>query len=49
LIKGIKLTKQGTVIEFHDAMAALALIGRHHKLFTDNLDVSGTILIKMDV
>lgn len=32
-----------TAIELYDAQAALVQIGRHHKLFTDNIEHSGEI------
>jgi phage terminase small subunit len=50
LVKGIKDTAQGRNIEFHDAQAALVQIGKHHKLFTDKVEVehSGTVEITAD-
>jgi phage terminase small subunit len=41
LIKAVKPGQWGTVYEFYDAQSALALIGKHHKLFTDKTEVSG--------
>ena len=41
LIKGITPTKHGARIEFHDAAQALQLIGKHHKLFTEMVEVTG--------
>lgn len=39
LVKGTKYDRQGRlIVEFYDAQAALVHIGRHHKLFTDNVD-----------
>ena len=38
LIKGVKQTQYGQVIEFHDAHLALVDMGRAHKLFIDRLD-----------
>lgn len=35
LIKGVKETQFGQVIEFQDSMAALVHLGRYHALFTD--------------
>lgn len=35
LVKGIKETAHGRVVEFHDAQAALVHIGKHHKLFSE--------------
>jgi hypothetical protein len=40
LIKGVKETKYGQVIELVDMQAALFQIGRYHKLFTDGVDVT---------
>lgn len=37
LIKALKPSMFGLSIELHDAHAALVDMGRHHKLFTDNL------------
>lgn len=50
LVKGIKDTAQGRNIEFHDAQAALVQIGKHHKLFTEKVEVehSGTVEITAD-
>jgi phage terminase small subunit len=50
LVKGIKDTAQGRNIEFHDAQAALVQIGKHHKLFTDKVEVehSGSVEITAD-
>jgi hypothetical protein len=41
LIKGIRYTKFGTVIELHDAHAALEKLGKYHRLFVDRTEVSG--------
>lgn len=43
LIKGIKETQFGKVIEFYDAQAALVHIGKHHKLFTEQVQHSGNV------
>ena len=41
LIKGTKWDQRGSlVIEFHDTQRALELIGKHHRLFNDNLAMS---------
>lgn len=48
LIKSIKPTKFGKVVEFHDAQTALVHIGRHHKLFVDRTDLSGGVEITDD-
>jgi phage terminase small subunit len=42
LIKKLKYNAQGKLeIELHDAQAALALLGKHHKLFTEKVEVVG--------
>ena len=44
LIKGTKWDRDGNlIVEFYDAQAALALIGRHHALFTDRTQQDVTI------
>ncbi|HEX9997003.1 MAG TPA: terminase small subunit [Abditibacterium sp.] len=44
LIKKFKTSDgQITEVEFYDSQAALTLIGRHHKLFTDKVEHSGSI------
>lgn len=43
LIKAITNTRYGPRIEMHDGQVALVHVGRHHKLFTDQQQVSGTI------
>ena len=47
LIKCIRETRQGKTIEFYDAQAALALIGKHHALFTDRQEQSGEIVLRV--
>jgi phage terminase small subunit len=39
-------TEHSVTIELHDAQAALALLGKHHKLFTDQVEHSGSVDIK---
>ena len=43
LIKKIRQTKEGFFVEWHDALAALNLLGKHHKLFIDKFEFEGTI------
>lgn len=43
LVKKVKPTKFGLEVEFYDAQTALVNIGRHHKLFTDGLDLGGEV------
>jgi phage terminase small subunit len=43
LVKGISRTDRGDRIELYDAQSALALIGKHHALFTERVEHSGTI------
>ena len=39
LIKGTRWSSEGRlIVEFYDAQAALALLGRHHALFTDKIE-----------
>lgn len=40
LIKGIKIGQYGINIEFHDVQAALVILARHHRLLTDQVDVT---------
>jgi phage terminase small subunit len=47
LVKGIKDTAQGRNIEFHDAQAALVHIGKHHKLFTEKVEMEHTGSVKI--
>lgn len=47
LIKGIKETQHATNIEFHDAQAALVHIGKHHGLFADKVEHSGSLDLKI--
>ncbi len=44
LVKGVKPTAHGQVIEFYDAQTALVHIGRHHGLFTDRQAVTGEVV-----
>ena len=39
-------TEETVTIELYDAQAALSLLGKHHKLFTDNIEHSGTVGVK---
>ena len=43
LIKAVKPGQWGTVYEFYDAQSALALIGKHHKLFTERQETLVTV------
>jgi phage terminase small subunit len=40
LLKSRSVTKEGERIELYDSQAALALIGKHHGLFVERIDVS---------
>ena len=40
LIKSLTPTQYGLKVELHDKQKALELLGRHHQLFTDKLDVT---------
>ena len=39
LVHKVKVTQWGTNVEFYDAHAAKELIGKHHRLFVDKVDV----------
>jgi len=42
LLKEYKVDKDGAItVKWHDSQAALALLGRHHKLFVDKVEHSG--------
>lgn len=42
LIRGIKWDRNGNqIVEFHDAQKALELLGRHHRLFADRMELTG--------
>lgn len=43
-IKG--MTEKTVMIELHDPQAALVHLGKHHKLFTDNVALSGQLGVK---
>jgi phage terminase small subunit len=47
LIKSITPAANGLRVELHDRMKALELIGKHHALFTDNVNHDGEIKIKV--
>lgn len=42
LVKKVSITDKGVSVELHDAQTALALLGKHHKLFTDKVEHTGT-------
>lgn len=46
LLKKIKSGQWGPEIELYDAQAALALLGRHHKLFTDMVEHGGKVEVE---
>ena len=42
LVKGTKWDRQGNlVVDFYDAQSALVHIGKHHKMFTEQHEISG--------
>ena len=47
LVKKFRQTKQGIEVELYDAQAALQLLGKHHRLFTDSIDVRTIDLTKL--
>lgn len=40
LIKSVRYTAHGPAVELYDAQAALALLGKHHGLFVEKIDIS---------
>lgn len=47
LIKKYSRSEQGTVtVEFYDAQAALQLLGKYYKLWTDVHDINGELAVK---
>jgi len=49
LVKRVSVTDKGTVtLELHDAQAALVHIGRHHGLFVDKQEISGSLGVTID-
>jgi phage terminase small subunit len=46
LIKSMKEGQWGLSVELYDAQAALALLGKHHGLFVEQLKLSGDVGIK---
>lgn len=47
LIKGFRETQWGQAVEFYDAQTALVQMGRYHGLFTDNVNSSGELEVKV--
>jgi phage terminase small subunit len=46
-ISEVRKTKDSISIKFHNKEAALSSLGRHFKLFTDNLDVTGSMTLEL--
>lgn len=42
LVKKFKVTKDGVEIELHDPQRALELLGKHHHLFTERVEHTGS-------
>lgn len=47
LVKAIVPTRYGLRIEFMDSQKALELLGKHYKLFTDKVEQSGQVTVKV--
>jgi hypothetical protein len=48
LVKGTRWDRAGNlIVEFHDAQAALVHLGRHYKLFTDQMEHTGSVIVKV--
>lgn len=43
LIKKVRATAQGTIVEFHDSVQALIQLGKHHGLFIETIKVDATV------
>jgi phage terminase small subunit len=43
LIKKIRQTKEGLMVEWQDPLASLGLLAKHHKLLVDKFEFEGTI------
>ena len=49
LVKRIAMSEKGAItLELHDAQAALVHIGRHHGLFVDKQEISGSLGFTID-
>jgi len=48
LIKGVRPTRFGRVIEFMDGQKALEMMGRYHKLFTDRIDQTSEVTLRVE-
>ncbi len=48
LVKGVRPTKFGRVIEFMDGQKALEMVGRYHKLFTDRIDQTSEVTLRVE-
>ena len=46
LVKKVTITDKGISFEIHDSQTALALLGKHHGLFADKVEHSGSLDIK---
>lgn len=47
LVRLLRPGRFGTTFEFMDTQKALEMIGRHHKLFTDKIDNTGEVIIRV--
>lgn len=46
LVKKYSKTDRGVSVELYDRHAALELLGKHHRLFTDNINLTGDLVVK---
>lgn len=46
-LKDAEIDETVLSVELHDAQAALVQIGKHHKLFTDNVQQSGEVIVRV--
>lgn len=48
LIKSVKPTRYGVEVEFMDGQKALEMMGRHHKLFTDRIESTEDVVLRVE-
>ncbi|HWP88003.1 MAG TPA: terminase small subunit [Burkholderiales bacterium] len=47
LVKKVSITDKGISFEVYDAQSALALLGKHHGIFTEKIEQSGSTTIEI--
>jgi len=46
-LKDAEIDETSLTLELHDAQAALVQLGKHHKLFTDQVQQSGEVIVRV--